>query len=468
MDWAADETEASDLGDERLNRRYTIVLDQLSSNPSASIPTALGGWSEINAAYRFFKNPNVTVEDLLEPHRERTIERMREQKVVLLVQDTTELDYTKKSKKIKGLGALNRGNRYGAHLHPTVAFTPDKLCLGVTSARMLIRDAGTLGSGHTKIRTQKAIEEKESYRWLQGYQEACDIAKLTPETKIVMVADREADIYDIFEEASGVEEGKAEWLIRSNHNRALVSNESRKKGNSRDYLRETVESKKPLGNVEFELPARAGRAARTVCLTVYASSETLRPPSRKVGRKLTAQKVSAIIAREEKPPKDQDPVEWVLISSMPVRSFDRAAELIRWYAARWGIEVFFRVLKTGCQIEELQFRDFEHLAPCIAAYMIITWRILFLTFLGRECPDLSCEVVFDEAEWKAAYIVSTRTLPPKKPPHLSEIINMIAKFGGYLARKNDPPPGPRVIWIGLQRTRDFALGQIALGYAQSS
>ena len=311
LSWAKQETSESELHDERLDARYGILLEQLWSSPRASIPASCGGWSETQAAYRFFSNDKVSEEGVLLPHRERTIERIREQRTALVVQDTTELDYTRKQNKIKGLGVLNLEERYGCYLHPTVAFTPEGLCLGVTSAQFVTREPGSLGEKTGKERAKEQIEDKESYRWLEGYREACELAELAPDTEVVMVADREGDIYEVFEEAGQVEKGKAHWLIRSSHSRSVESKESE---GSREYLHEVVSQKKPLGKVEFDMPARAGRPARRVKQTIYVSRETLQPP-RRTGRRLSAQKITIIFAREESPPKGQEPVEWFLIKS---------------------------------------------------------------------------------------------------------------------------------------------------------
>lgn len=457
MSWIEEELEEADFGDERLSRRGKQILGSLSNSPESSIPKACDGWSETIAAYRFFKNDKVTAEEILSSHKEQTLLRISQQKVALLIQDTTELDYTKKQNKLEGLGVLNKEKRYGMHLHPLVAFSPDKLCLGVVSAQILIREPGTLGSSRKRLHRNKAIEDKESYRWLEGYREANEVAELVPGTQIVMMADREGDIYEIFQEASSLDNRKADFLIRSNHNRALAKNSS-----DETYLYESTVSKKPLGNLEFELPARAGRKARTVKLSVYSSIQTLRAPPRPKGHKLSSQTISIIVAREENPPKGEEPIEWRLITNLPAKYINQAAKLISWYAARWCIEVFFRTFKTGCRIEELQFKDYEHLAPCLAMYMIIAWRILFITHFHRQSPEISCEVIFNEAEWKAAYIVSTNKLPPKTIPSIAEMTKMIASFGGYLGRKNDPPPGPQALWIGLERVRYFAWGQAAI------
>ena len=131
--------------------------------------------------------------------------------------------------------------------------------------------------------------------------------------------------------------------------------------------------------------------------------------------------------------------------------------MVAWYAVRWCIEIYFHVLKNGCQIERLQLETEERLLPCLALYMIIAWRVLFTLMLGRACPELDCEVIFETKEWQAAYIVVKRCPPPQFPPQLGEIVAWVAGFGGYLGRKHDGPPGPKTMWIGLQRLRDFVI-----------
>ncbi len=137
--------------------------------------------------------------------------------------------------------------------------------------------------------------------------------------------------------------------------------------------------------------------------------------------------------------------------------FEQAVEKIQWYLCRWQIEIYFRILKSGCKIEKLQLEHIDRLRPAIALYMIVAWRVLYLTMLGRECPDLPCDLVFDREEWQAIYIVTHRETPPSKPPTLNTILRMMAGFGGFLGRKYDGEPGPQTVWIGLQRARDFVL-----------
>lgn len=183
---------------------------------------------------------------------------------------------------------------------------------------------------------------------------------------------------------------------------------------------------------------------------------TLKPPAR-VGYRLPALSINAVLAREETPPAGKEPLEWLLLTSLPVVSFEQATTVVAWYAVRWCIEVYFHVLKSGCQIKRLHLETEERLLPCLALYMVIAWRVLFSLMLARTAPDMDCEIVFDPREWRAAYIVVKRCPPPLTPPGLNEVIRLVASLGGYLGRKHDGPPGAKAMWIGLQRLRDFVI-----------
>ncbi len=182
----------------------------------------------------------------------------------------------------------------------------------------------------------------------------------------------------------------------------------------------------------------------------------LRPPYRP-DKKLAPVEVTAILAREQTPPAGEDPIEWRLLSSLPVASFADACEKIQWYLCRWQIEVYFHVLKNGCKVEDLQLQSRERIAGALAVYLIVAWRVLYLTRLGRTVPDLSCEVAFSPKSGKRPTLSASDRNRPRSLPACKEIITLIAGLGGYLARKGDGPPGPKTLWIGLQRVRDFAL-----------
>jgi len=442
MSALAAELKTIDLGDARRDRRAQRMLGQLGDKPRESIPSACGGWTETRAVYRLFDRAEVTAERVLAPHSACTVERMREHPRVLCIQDTSELDYTGKTD-IQGLGPLNYDTRQGLYLHPTLAVTPERLCLGVLDIYSWVREPGSLGQEKDPNRP---LEEKESVRWVDGYQKVNELAESLTDTRLTYVSDREGDIYDLFVEAP-CPEAAADWLVRGQYDRALAAGGT---------LRQSLAEAPVLAEITFEQPGGNGRTARTVHQEIKVVRVVLKAPWRP-DRVLPDTEVTALLATEPHPPAGEEPVEWLLLTNLAVETAEQALEKLQWYLCRWQIKIFFRILKSGCRIEDLQLEKLERLEPALAFYMIIAWRVLFLTMLGRECPEMPCDVVFDEAEWQAVYLVTQRKPPPDTPPSLDRMVRMIAGLGGFLDRKCDGFPGPQTLWIGLQRAADFVL-----------
>ena len=443
MSALAAELAAIDLGDQRLNHRAQRVAEKLGEKPTVSIPAACGGWDETKAAYRLFDHPEVTAEGVLAPHIACTEERLRAHPRVLCVQDTTELDYTSKQD-IAGLGPLNYETRRGMYLHPTLALTPERVPLGLLDLYSWVREPGSLGQEKDPSR---ALEEKESVRWVDGFAGVNALAEQLEDTRLTYIADREGDIYDLFVEAPCPERG-ADWLVRVQHQERLLT-DGRK-------LRAVLDAAPVLTEVTFDKPASNGRPARTVHQQIKAVRVTLKAPSRP-DRTLAEVTVTALLAFEPNPPAGEDPLVWVLLTNLPVETPQQAIEKLAWYLCRWQIEVYFKVLKSGCRVEQLQLEKRERLEPALAFYMIIAWRVLYLTMLGRECPEMPCDTVFADEEWRAVYLVTQRQAPPDAPPSLDTMVRMVATLGGFLNRKSDGFPGPKTLWIGLQRIPDFVV-----------
>jgi Transposase Tn5 dimerisation domain len=311
----------------------------------------------------------------------------------------------------------------------------------------VIREQGSLGA---KPDPRRPIEEKESIRWRNGYEQASSLQQSIPQSRIVYVADREADFFELLAAAAGGVTNaapKAGFVIRSQHDRALDSDKS---------LRATLARAPVLGEVSFDIPGKGTRKARTVTQQLRARRVRIKAP--KHLKSETPVEVTAVYAVERNPPKGQNPVAWLLLTSEPVTTDQDAATIVRWYLCRWQIEIFFRVLKSGCKVEELQLQHAERIEIALAFYCIVAWRVLWLTMLGRSCPEIDCDAVFETEEWQAAYIIKNRQAPPDKPPDLATMISIIASFGGFLGRKGDGFPGPKSLWIGLQRVQDFAAG----------
>ena len=464
--WTIDELKNVDLGDKRLNQRLGEVLSQLAGHPTLSIPAACGGNAELAAAYRFFDNDKVDFDNVLQPHIEVTRQRIAAQSVVLMVNDTTELDLTRPQQQIAGAGPLDGGSRRGMLLHTMHAFTPDGTPLGTVSATVWTRDEKDPSSA-TCTRAERAampIEEKESYRWLTSFCTARDEAAGYPETQIIYVADSEADIFEVISE--GMKEPHSiDWIVRACQDRALVRDVEK---TSTDHLRAEVLNTPVLFTKTIQVRGREPKIAcddrarrqprksRSATLEVRAKSVTLRGPWRP-GGKLPDVSVNVVMVTEIGAPTDDVPVEWILLTSLPIDTIEQIALIIQYYCARWMIEVFFKTLKSGCRVEERRFERVDRLLPCLAVYLIVTWRTLYVCRLGREFPEISCEAVFEPSEWQSVYVVVKREPPPKNPPTLQAMVRLIAQLGGYVNKKRKDEPGPQTVWLGLQRLHDITL-----------
>lgn len=440
-----------DLPDKRLKLRSYFMLEEFYKSPDKSLPATFGGRAELRAAYRFFNQDCVTPESILTPHIEKTIQRINQHPTVLLINDTTDINMSH-MEKVDNLGILNDADSPGCILHVLKAFTPERLALGVVSAKFITRSSEQLGK-HKKSRLFP-IEEKESYRWLEDYRKACDIAK-NSSSQVIYIADREADIFELFYEASN---NKADIIIRGNHDRSILQNDGTK-----SHLLSVLEKSKAIGMLKFtttdvkgkrrknrnkrDTKARNGREVKQEIKILEISLN----PSKEKKKNFPPVKINALYLKEVEVPNGEEPINWLLLTTLKIEGQEDAQKIVDFYLCRWGIETFFHVLKTGCKIEELQFENSSRLLPCISMYLIVAWRILYTMMLGRLMPELLCDLVFEEDEWECAYAITHKKKPPSKPPTLGDMINMIAMMGGYLGRKSDGPPGPQAIWVGIQK-----------------
>lgn len=466
--WVLEEMKTADLNDERLNDRLREVLAQLGARPTASIPAACGGYAETTAAYRFFDNEKVTFDKVLQPHQIATRERLAGQEVALLVQDTTELNVTRPSEQVIGAGPLDGSARYGALLHLLSAFTPDGTPLGTLQARAWVRDEAAVRTASLSRAERAAIPlaEKESCRWIETLQQAQALARELPQTRLICVADSEADIYELLV-AGQAEPRSVDWIVRACQNRALAP-AAEGEGATFGYVREQAQAQEALFTQTIEVRGRETKVAcetrgrrqprtsRTAQVEVRSAAVKLRPPWRP-DRKLPAVSIQVVLVSEIDPPPGDEPVEWLLLTSLPVAEADQARQVIQYYCTRWMIEVFFRTLKQGCRVEQRRFEHLDRLLPCVALFLIVAWRTLYVCRLGRSLPDVSCEAVFEPSEWKVVYRVVRRQSPPRQPPSLGELVRLVAQLGGYVNRPRQDPPGPQTVWIGLQRLHDLAL-----------
>lgn len=429
--WMEEEFGSLRVYDGRLKARLYTIAQDFYDTPQASIPEACGSKARTLAAYRFFQNSKVTMNVVLTPHREATIERIREHKVVLLPQDTTTLDYSTHPM-TEGLGPTNNAHdrSLGLLLHDTLAFTEEGTPLGVVDAQCWARSRE---DRQKRLRRKELpIEQKESMKWLRSLHKAAEIQKLCPETMLVSIGDRESDIYDLFLEAT--RQPGPRLLVRAEKSR-------RRKVKEEDFLWDFMARQPLAGSLKVHVPRRGRVRARDIWLDIRFAEVTLKPPKGQT----TPLTIWAVYAVEQ-----GGKIQWMLLTTAPVANFEDARKRVEWYSGRWGIEVYHRTLKDGCRLKDRQLEVAARLQTCLGVDMVVAWRIYYMTMLGREKPDIPCTVLFKDVEWKAleCFVHKTR-VPPPEPPSISKAVFMIAGLGGHLGRKSDGFPGTKTVWRGL-------------------
>ena len=439
--WSRQEFAGLDLGDTRLNDRLVSIADALAAQPMSPISTACEDWSAVKATYRFFDNENVSSQKILEPHWQRTVERMRAQERVFAIQDTTYLDYTDHPS-TQGLGPISTKSqkRQGLVKHTTLVVSASGVPLGCLTDKVWVRDASDKRNNKAK-----PLQERESYKWIEALSQT---HTRTPEgVEVITVCDREADIYEFFVEAK-----EHPFVIRVAQNRRIED--------THGSLRTLMNTSPVAGEFTLEVPARPQQPAREAHLQVRFVRTTLRPPYRcqlPETENLPAVEVYLVWVVEPHPPDGIAPLDWLLLTNVEVSNFSEALQRIHWYTQRWHIEVYFKVLKSGTKVEQTRLQTKDRLLRYIALLSVIAWRLYWMTLLNRHVPEADCTQVVTENEWRALYALThkTRTFP-KKTPTVAQVVLWIAKLGGFLGRKSDGTPGVTVLWRGWQRLTDIS------------
>jgi len=440
-DWAEAEFAGINL-DPRLVRRSIEIARDFFARPSAQIPEACETWARTKAAYRFFDHPKAKMQTLLAGHYQATLERCRPEPVVLAVCDSSALNYSAHPL-TGGLGPIGsrKEGPIGLWLHATLAFTPSGVPLGLLDVQCWARDAEAFGQKHR--REQRPIEDKESFKWIKSWQAVCQAQAATPQSQFVMVADRESDLYELFAQSR---DQAAQLLVRAQQSRQLVDEELR--------LWPHLQASPIAGEVEVHAGRQEGQPARSATLSLRHAEVTLRPPQ---GREaLGPVTVWAVWAKEAAPPAGVEPLDWMLLTTVPTTTLAQASERLAWYAKRWGIEIYHRILKSGCNIEDRQLGTADRLEACLAIDLVVAWRVMHLVHLNREVPNLPATVYCEDMQWQALLVYASKNpKPPADPPTLYEAVRLLGRMGGHLGRKLDAEPGAEALWTGLQRLDDL-------------
>lgn len=436
-----DQLENMKINCKRTIKRIISTLKTLGKKPELSICAASENKAEAKAIYRLLGNSKFKESAVLDAQKENLLNKLKEEntKIILSVQDTTEVDYTN-LKATEGLGVHGtKTTSKGLIVHTSVAVSTDGVVKGILAQKIWSRSEE--GHGRKHDRKNKPITEKESYKWLELMEKSSE--NIGNEIQVIQVCDRESDIFEFFKKA---QDEKKSFLIRAVQNRKTT-----------EELKtfDRIKAEKPAGKVKVKVPrdTRNAKPEREAELEIRYCKVALEMPAhiRKYYEDKEEVEATIILAKEVNPPSGTEGIEWYLLTNLDVNSMEEAYEKVKWYVHRWKIERFHYILKSGCKIEELQERSAEKLEKLIFLYSLIAAKIMEITYIAREYPEADCEKVLEAEEWKLLYKITNQTRElPKKKPCAKEIVGYLAKLGGFLGRKSDGDPGVKVIWRGLR------------------
>jgi len=456
--WLDGELADCEFRDKRLGKRFRRLAGDLAGSIGDTIPMACQDWANTKAAYRFLSNPKVTEQDILAGHFQSTCERFSAtDDAVLVLHDTTELTYSRSNQQAVGIlnhsfvrakgGHMRRVTVCGISMHSSLVLTTDGLPLGLAAVKFWSRDKfkGTNALKRSINPTRIPIEKKESFRWLENVKAAT--ALLGAPHRCVHIGDRESDIYELFCTAREV---GTSFLIRTCVDRLA--------GDGGHTV--SVEMEQVPVKCRHRIETRDGKGVVSVA-TLEIKYKRLRvlPP---IGKKKQYPELNLTVlhAQEHEPPQGRERIDWRLITDLPVGSRKDAVRMLCWYALRWKIEVFHKILKSGCKAEDSKLRTAERLANLISVFCILSWRIFWMTMINRSAVSAPASLAISDLEVSLLDRLVPDSSEPaaRKNAKLSTYLTKIARLGGYLARGHDPPPGNTVMWRGLSRLTDIQLG----------
>ncbi|WP_339382084.1 IS4 family transposase, partial [Aetokthonos hydrillicola] len=426
------------LGDKRRNERFVSIINNINRQPGSSIPKHSASWYDTKATYSFFSNENVTTEKLQAAIASFGKEQIGHPNRLLIAHDISEISYN--DLQAEGLGYMANANSRGILNFSSIAISEDGTPLSLLYQHNWVRPDDQFGKA--EHRKQLGFEEKESYNWYKGITSVNQ--QLADGFQKIHIADREADIFDLFFCAY---QPDTDLLIRAHHNRKLAE------GNN---LWDAV-SEQPANTTSIQIPDKKGTKRTPIEVAVkYYKVEILRPLKNDCTYESVEMTAIEVKQTSDQYAWQQELVHWQLLTTLSVTTVAEALQCVQWYCYRWLIERFHYVLKSGTKIETLQLKHAASLQKAIHVYSIAAMRIMQLVYQSRQTPDISCETVLTKEQWIVLYIlVHKKNVPPEQhPPSLADAVMWIAKLGGHLGRKSDGPPGLKTVWLGYQRVCD--------------
>jgi Transposase DNA-binding len=457
--WVDCEIAGCEFRDARLGKRFRTLLERIGSDIGQSIPFVCQDWANTKAAYRFLANHRVSEADILSGHFQSTRERVAAANdLVLVLHDTTEFTYQRDRPELIGItkcitnskrdlaGNPRMYTACGILMHSSLAITTAGLPLGLCAVKFWTRDKfkGTAALKRKINPTRVPIEKKESIRWLENLKQSTEL--LDDPGRCIHIGDRESDIYELFCTAQEV---GTHFLVRTCVDRLA--------GDGDHTVADEMDVTSVKGLHRIEVRDDKGDLEEAILEIRYRRIRVLPPVGKQ--KRYPALTLTVIHAQEQKTPKNRKKIEWKLLTDLPVQTRKDAIEKLEWYAMRWKIEMFHKILKSGCKAEESRLRTAERLANLISLFCILSWRIFWMTMLNRSTPTALPSAALTETEIELLdHLVKDEAQAASRRKTLSQYLIKIAKLGGYLARANDPPPGNIVMWRGLSRLTDIGLG----------
>ena len=440
--WAVSELADAERGDERRTKRLGELANVLGQHPPAALPEACGDGGMLKGASRFFAHDAIEAQDMLQSHGESTYRRLDHASVVLAVHDTTAVNWTRHPA-TQGLGPLGHTAWHGLLVHTTCALTPERVPLGLLAQQGWARDPNDVGK--CARRTHLPISQQESQTWLPSLDAVCTARDCCPTIHLVRVGEREAAVSDVLAAArpAGVDRLlRAAWARwRSGPERSIWA---------------TVEAP-PVGDrLLLNVPRRGPQAARAAPWARRFCPVTRCPPRHRQREGVPAVTRWAVQVQAVDPPTDVTPMAWRLLTTVAVDTMAEASERVEWYADRWGMEGWHRLVHSGCRIEERQWASGERVQRCVTRSRVIAWRIFYATMRARAVPDMPCRVWLELDAWQAWYgAIHPCPTPPEAPPSLDQAVRWMAQLGGFVGRRRRDQPGAATLWRGLQHCMDL-------------
>ena len=455
-EWLDQEIDLAAFPDARLGARFRSLLKGLTDHVGNPIPVACQDWAATKAAYRFFDNPRIDESHILSGHFAATASRFAATSgFVRVLHDTTEFSYKRANPELIGktneiyLGKDKDGHPKthtvcGLLMHSSLVVTSAGVPLGLGAVKFWTRKEfkGSKALKKSGKLQRIPIEEKESYRWIENVRRSTHL--LAEPERCVHIADREGDIYELFTE---MREIGTHFLIRFHVERMA--------GDEGETITNELAKAEVAGVHRVEVKDKSGNA-RVAELQVKYARMTVHPPKGKQDPHPSLE-LTAIHAYEENPPPGEERIEWKLLTDLPVENFQEAVEKLDWYAQRWKIETFHKILKSGCRAEDSKLRTAERLTCLLSMYCIVAWRIFWLCMVNRSDSEAPADLVFTDTEVRILVRMSPK-MERKDSPRVSDCLRAVACLGGYLARRRDPPPGNMILWRGFRRLIDICMG----------